>query len=708
MATPRSGFIPEIQGLRTIALLLVATFHIWFDRVSGGVDVFLLVSAYLLTRSLTARAERGVRTRPVEFLVNKFARLLPAAATTIALVVLAGLVLMPLAMRSGLLGDSLAALLYGENFRLQAAQVDYFQEAGSVASPLQHFWSLAIQGQVFVLWAVLHLLGELAARACGRDLRAVLAVGFGAIFAGSLAYSVWLTDANQTLAYFDTGARLWEFAAGSLLALAHPLLRLPARLRAGMSWLGLAGILTGGVLLPVESSFPGYIALWPVLSAALVILGAGTGTADSRPAGAGRLLARPLLTTIGGYTYALYLVHWPVLVFYLLASGASRPGPVAGTLLLLLSGVLSVLVHHLVERPVSAFLARRREREPAPDGRLKPARRPVSSRPASSRPATRPALAVGAFLAAGVVLVGSAGLVTEQRLREAEENAVAIDYAALGANSAETLDFDPGQEHAAAGDWTRPGNDCAPDDPYASHRCFLFPVAEGEEVERDILLVGSSHANQLAGTLLETVARQPDWSMRTYFAADCHYAYSQQADATEECIGTWEAASRYVVEQQPDLVIVIGTHSEAAGDIPAEGLDLWLQDMQSHSPDSQFVAVRDNPRFEDSMFECGQLRGFDDIGCLRPYPGGEIDEWREHLESLDVTWADLNGGICTEGVCAPIRGGLFTYMDTNHLTDSFTRSLSQLLADQLVERIEWWPVDAYAGEYDDRIIRDQT
>lgn len=123
-APKTSGYIPEVQGLRTVALLMVALFHIWFGKVSGGVDIFLLVSSYLMTRSLIAKAEAGAITQPITFLVKKFSRLLPATAVAIALILVAVFVFLPADTWRGAAGDAIGSLGYFENFRLQAAAVD--------------------------------------------------------------------------------------------------------------------------------------------------------------------------------------------------------------------------------------------------------------------------------------------------------------------------------------------------------------------------------------------------------------------------------------------------------------------------------------------------------------------------------------------------------------------------------------------------------
>ena len=135
-----TSYLPEVQGLRTVAVVLVAIFHIWIGRVSGGVDVFLLISAYLLTRSLTASATAGNSPKPLQFILRKFARLLPLAAATILLTLVAGWLIMPASQHATLTGDALASLGYFENIRLQQLQADYYAHDLGGASLFQHFW----------------------------------------------------------------------------------------------------------------------------------------------------------------------------------------------------------------------------------------------------------------------------------------------------------------------------------------------------------------------------------------------------------------------------------------------------------------------------------------------------------------------------------------------------------------------------------------
>ena len=731
----RSGFIPEIQGLRTVALLLVAVFHIWFDRVSGGVDVFLLISAYLMTRSLTDRAERGSITNPVTFLARKFARLLPAAVAAIALTLLGIVLLMPQSVWAGFAGDAIASATYSENFRLQSESVNYFAANDAFASPFQHFWSLSIQGQVFAIWAMIHAACDIVARRADWSIRRLLLGVFGTIFAASLAYSIWLTAENQVFAYFDTWARLWEFAAGSLLALIHPWIRMPSWLRAMLSTIGLLGVLTCGALLPVASSFPGFAALWPVGSAALVIL----ATSGRSPAGAGRFLALPVLTRIGSYTYALYLTHWPVLVLALFWRKTDAAGPMLGFAVLLASAVISVLIVHLVERPAARWNDHRRNggarrtsadqagasrvegesvaAAPASESENEVARRTrevdrTRNRARAGRRGVginwRAALTIVTSVA---VVLGSAFAITSEldRIQRLNLEAIATaNVSLLGANAAPDSTGEPIQQVALVkDDWVNPGPQCEPDDPYRTALCYQL-VSETGQVDRRILNIGNSHSTQLTASLLEVVERHPSWELRTTVAAGCDLGTSLKPDAKDECVQVWKTAERYIAEQHPDLVVVYGTVGAIMEpDVQLTPMIDWITAMKAASPDTTFLVMRDNPRLDLSPFDCAVQSSYDDPACVAHYLPSDQSAFAQQITDAGGTWIDLTDEICSEGTCAPVRGNVFVYLDNNHLTETYNRTLAGPLSTRLHEAIDWWPQDAYDGEVTDRTPGDE-
>ena len=278
IAPRRPGHRPELQGLRAVAIGMVVVYHVFLDRVSGGVDVFLLISAFLLTGSFAAKLERGAPLRIGRYWIKAFKRLLPPAAVTIAGVLLLMYLFFPAYRWREILNQAVASTLYYENWHLASAAIDYYAADRSQASPLQHFWSLSIQGQVFVLWPLIFLGVRFLVRRYGWEVRRTLAVVFGSIFVVSLAWSIFQTATTQGHAYFSTYTRLWEFALGSLLALGLPVLEqrfgsgpgrhtAPGPVRAARvaaGWLGLVGMLSCGLLVTVEGAFPGWIAMWPL------------------------------------------------------------------------------------------------------------------------------------------------------------------------------------------------------------------------------------------------------------------------------------------------------------------------------------------------------------------------------------------------------------------------------------------------------------
>ncbi|UTT58407.1 acyltransferase family protein [Cellulosimicrobium cellulans] len=317
-ASPRDGYRHDLDGLRAVAILLVIVYHVWLGRVSGGVDVFFMLSAFFLTGSFARRLSAGRPVAGGAYWARTFKRLVPVSAVVLIGVLGVTCLLYPPSAWPTVWTQTLASPGYVQNWELAREAVDHSARDGAVASPLQHYWSLSVQGQVFVLWPLLLLLAGLVVRRLRVPVTAVLLVVFGTVLVASLAFSVVETAVDQELAYFDTRARLWEFALGSLLAVLLPFVLLPARLAVLVGWAGLALVVTCGLVLDVQGGFPGCFALWPTLAAAGVVV---ARTAPHQPGAVGRVLAHPVLRSLGRDAYALFLVHWPVLVTWRVVTG---------------------------------------------------------------------------------------------------------------------------------------------------------------------------------------------------------------------------------------------------------------------------------------------------------------------------------------------------------------------------------------------------
>ncbi|KJL36876.1 acyltransferase family protein [Microbacterium azadirachtae] len=657
------GYRRDIDGLRAVAILLVVVYHVWIGRVSGGVDVFLMISAFFLTRSFARRLDAGRPLAVGTFLLSRFRRLMPAAAVVLAAALGACWLLLPESAWPQLWKEGWASLGYVQNWVLGFDGVDYYAHDSGLASPLQHFWSLSVQGQVFVLWPVLFLLGALLVRWTRKSAASVMAVLFGLVFAGSLAFSVWETAEQQTFAYFDTRARLWEFAAGSLLALALPYVRVPRVLRAVLGWLGLVGLVVCGMVIDVRGGFPGYLALWPIVSAALVIV-AGTRPADEHPElgdlGPGRFLATRPVLALGRDAYALYLVHWPILILWLTVRERPHASFLDGLAIIGLSLILARLVTVLVERPL---------------------RLPGGER-------GRPWRNVGviALCVALVAAVLAPWQVATTVNAEIQKAAFAAQYTgAAGGDTAGDGKDVPLIPVPGAGDrerWSRLDEPCT--------GRFASDIADVQEscsqtknaatAKQLVVVIGDSHANQFSGAL-RPVADERGWGvvmlMRPWCSLETH---EEGTDLSNYCDDWQRDATDLVVSMHPDALFTIVT--AASPDSPDERLIDGVNETVDRflSEGIRVVGVRDNPRSAvDNRYECA-IEGHP---CNFPVEQALAAENPAAPLADRIGLVDFTPWICPNGLCLTEMGHVAVYLDTNHLSFPFVKTLAPALDQQL-------------------------
>jgi len=349
----------DIQGLRAVAVLLVALGHAGVPGLTGGyvgVDVFFVLSGFLITGLLLSEALETGRVSLVRFYVRRARRILPAAVLTLAVTTIAAQHLLNFVRARDVVTDSIWASFFAANVHFAALGSDYFQQ-GQPPSPIQHFWSLSVEEQFYLVWPSLLVLA-LFGVARGHARRGRLLLVIAAAGVASLAWSIHVTAATPSSAYFSTPARAWELALGAGLAVAAPALaRLPAYAHVLLGWAGLTAVACAAALFSGSTSFPGYAALLPAVGAALVIV------AGEHRLSVGRPLSVAPLRYVGDRSYAFYLWHWPVLVIAALYAGHDLS---LATKLVLLAGAfgLSIVSYALVESPL------RSRRWPTPVGGL--------------------------------------------------------------------------------------------------------------------------------------------------------------------------------------------------------------------------------------------------------------------------------------------------------------------------------------------------
>lgn len=680
--SPVGTYRPELQGLRAIAILMVVCYHIWFGRVSGGVDIFLLISAFLLTGSFTRKLESGAPLKVPAYWIHAFKRLLPPAAIVI-LTTLAGIaVILPSTRWRDLIGEAIASGLYYENWLLAARSVDYYAADHSTASPFQHFWSLSIQGQVFLLWPLLFALAAVIIRITGARPRPVLLILFGTITAASFAWSVYFTATDQAFAYFDTRTRIWEFGLGSLFALALPGIERAvgyrqgdpsrnraARTRASISWIGVVLVLSAGWVIDVEGAFPGYAALWPLLAAGLVIAAGPTRTRW----GADRVLASRPLNWLGDISYALYLVHWPLLIFTLVITGTGQASPVVGTGLV----AASILVAWGLTRWVDT---------------------PIRSSPGLRSTWWRGALVIATSLA--LVLATSGGW-----RAELDRRAAAVERAATTSNpGARVLDPRYTEEIPADApvapdlatlyeDWyeaTEPCQGNLTPDPHGIEGCRVTPAADPDAPI--LVIVGDSRDQQFAPALT-TQAEREGWNVVSILLGGC--AFTTGPTVPDSCNDHNESVAAYLQELGPTAVATALTwvgHDYV--EIESPGVSTLLEPLLKDGTD--IIGYRMYPRLPDSPTACwvdaGATKSAEDDCTLEagepvaPWPDIQLDSG----PGGELYTIDVRDRICPGGLCRPIIGNVYVWIDSAHPSATYTESLAPAVDEQLEEQGWRW------------------
>lgn len=667
----------DIEGMRTIAVGVVLAFHAglpWFSGGFVGVDVFFVLSGFLITGLLAREVAQTGRVRIGNFWARRVKRLLPASATVLAFSALVTYVWLPITQRQDFGGDIISAALYVVNWRLADRSVDYLAEDIG-ASPVQHYWSLSVEEQFYVIWPLLMLVVALVAAKRWR----LGAFGvLGLVTAASFAYSVQQSHSSPGTAFFVSTTRIWELGIGALLALSVTRVgRLPGVLRAIGGWVGLAAITYATLFFDGSTTWPGVNALVPTVGAALMIA-SGITTAPFSPQ---RLLSVRPMVWIGGLSYSIYLWHWPLLV----AAQARYPDLRLRwtVLLMILSIVPAWLCHKLIENPVRFGTPFK------PTGR------------ALGIGATLTALGVGIGLTLNAsIAIGT--VVTEASPADSPGAAALDDPANKGVVWSDIKAVDQMRPLALEATEDRPPQydtrrGCQVRDGVAEPKLCTFGDASADHT---VVIVGDSKLLQWQ-TVLTTIAEEQGWKVVQIAKSACAFADVNSGNADADSCRAWGRATlARILEMKPDLVIASNRHgvgvpegatdsSERTQRAMVDGLvTYWKTVVDAGIP---LVSLDDNPGpvSKTPVYECVATHPRDLTRCsfdrktAVALSGAPAQQAAAALVP-GVGVVDMADTTCPDrDRCAAVIGNVLVYRQGSHLTRTFVDSTKDRLSAKL-------------------------
>jgi peptidoglycan/LPS O-acetylase OafA/YrhL len=674
-ASPSRPFRTDIEGLRAVAVVLVVAFHARLAAIAGGyigVDVFYVISGFLITGLLVDELERTGSIRFLAFYARRARRLLPMAMLVLVAVAVGMEFFTPPLFRPEIRLDAISAALYYSNWRFAVNSVDYGGLAAA-QNPVLHYWSLSVEEQFYLVWPLL-LVAALWLRRRGASSGARFRLGAVIGIAGvcSLAYSLVATPAHPTIAFFATTTRVWEFAVGAGVALLAPSLRRVPRIAAILLGVaGLAAVVASAVMYTATTEFPGTAAIAPVVGTAAIIA-AGLVAPLS---GVGALLSLPPLRYVGRISYAWYLWHWPCLVF---AHSARWSGPdgkigwIAMAVAVAVSFALAASTHVLVEAPL------RRAAWLATSGR-------------------RVVLFAGAATAVAILAVGIAG----------------------GPVSTALANVGLGGEASATGRVAMTVHDARESTAYAAlHGCHvdfgttapaIGCVFGNAGARHTVVLLGDSHAAQWFPAL-EKLAADEGFQLVSWtksgcpFTLDTHIFLPAYGREYHEC-RAWQANVLRKLPKlpRPAMVIVGGFGNympqvlTSKGDrpAPAQASKIWGAGMASTVTvlrrfTDRVVVLRDDPKAPFDVPACVSWDPSASSKCDFPRAHSDAAQYAAELKAgvPDEAYVDAIPVVCPDPVCRAVVDGKITYRDDSHLTAAYVATRWRQFAAALREHVK--------------------
>lgn len=670
---------PDIQGLRAVAVGVVLLYHAgvpWMPGGFVGVDVFFVISGFLITKGIVSELRRNGNISLKDFYARRISRILPAAALAIVSTVLLAWLLLPETRWRQIGLDGFASAFSYVNWIFAGNSVNYLAQ-DRAESPFQHFWSLAVEEQFYLVWPLLLVVVGWMSLKLNFRLQRGLLVALAVVAVPSFLWSVYLTSTNPGAAYFVTTTRGWELALGCALAIVvgRSARKVPTFLAGIVGWLGLIAIFAAAILYTSATAFPSYNAAVPVLGAVAVLWSGAHGRV-----GPSLLLSLPPMVALGNISYSLYLWHWPLLI---IAAGVwGELGLVGGLVVVAISILPAWGSYVAVERPAQLRL-----------------------KEADSKGAV---FGVGAILTVG----GAAAALIIALMVPPVPPASDIEFTPkplagqkVDLIGAETL-LDPAAPREVAASFPRiipAAVDAVNDVPSANLNGCMQNVESAEAVRCEsgdkgssttIAVVGDSHAAMLLPGF-EKVAKDKGWKIVSYTKGACPWIDIDISDVNvkqgsrpfDECRQWVQGVSKALITDQPDLIVAgmsryrtinggLVDDAESSTDNLVKGMRATWDPFLKQGV--KVLSVRDAPQPGTIVPDC-VAKNPDALNlCATQKSVALSADPPEVLAAKGLagtTLLDMTEAFCFGDTCPAVIGGALVYRDGNHLSATYARSL---------------------------------
>lgn len=722
----RHAYRYDLDGLRGLAIALVVIFHIWFGRVSGGVDVFLTLSGFFFIGSQMRNVDRYGSLNPLRSIWKTARRLLPTMVVVLAAVGVGVIFIFPRTRWANVNDQVLASLFYYQNWKLAEQSEDYAQ-AGAAVSPLQHLWSMSVQGQFYVIIILLCCgLGWLLHRFWpGKSIFTPMAVILGIGTVLSFIYAIYLHREDQMLNYYNTWSRMWELFLGGLLAtVMHKIQIRNHWVRWFLTVVGLFAIFTCGLIFNGVQEFPGPWTLYVLIATVFLIIAGQAPEGEEltwRNAPFTAFLASKPLRELGRLAYSLYMWHWPLLILLCTQLKRQHPSNKIGVFVVVVSLVLAWFTHHYIEEPLRMKKKRpvvaqeANAEKPSWKVRLGAALRPKRSW-LSWKAVAGTMVVILTFCLVGFHITWKRYITS---LDGQMTFALTADYPGARAIT-EKMPVPKGvkfQPRPIDADRTLPLSSfdgCISDfNDSEIHDVKLWRKEKGRpcvygdvNAKRSIALVGGSHAEHWL-TALDTLGQREHFRVDVYFKMGCPLMISGMIDLPTNnkpyysCLEWGAKVYKRILEKKYDYVFSTATRPTTLTGVgpdivPDYYADLW---RALNKDGIQMIAVRDTPwstrddlpanvpdclESGGNAYSCGIPR---DLAMAPVNPAIEASSGLDNVHLMDFT-----DDLCPGNLCPAVIGNVMVYHDMHHMTHSFVQSLIPEFARQFNTITGWGPV----------------